>query len=292
MHKLIIRNRILILLSASVVTISAFKFYRYFDTIKSSRDNFYLAEVIQKNKISNNLTRLKLKLNESLKQDNVSSPYHVIVRDVCSQIYRYYTPISVDREHLELVYRSYKDGIISGLLDSTQVGGKVSVSGIQPTQTYVPNTVKNLVMIAGGTGILPFYQLSSQILADPKDLTNLFIAWSCHSVNDLFLKDELTTLREMHPKRLNFTIFITGEDGYNSKDILFDRINEKNIGHLRTEKLTANSSNSSHEDKTTFAIVCGPDKFCEKVIGTKFELGILSALGYKSYQMGRLWEGG
>lgn len=59
-----------------------------------------------------------------------------------------------------------------------------------------PFPVKKIVMIAGGTGIAPIYNVVSEIAKDKEDKVEIVVL-SCHrSVEDVLLKGELEKMRD------------------------------------------------------------------------------------------------
>lgn len=83
---------------------------------------------------------------------------------------RPYTPIECRPKECEFdtLIKIYPDGLMSQHVESLETGASLSIRGVSSDVTYSPNTicipgfheniqVKNLSMIAGGTGIAPCY---------------------------------------------------------------------------------------------------------------------------------------
>jgi cytochrome-b5 reductase len=68
--------------------------------------------------------------------------------------------------------------------------------------------VKNLSMIAGGTGITPCYQIIKAVLNNPDDKTKINLVYSNTTQEDILLKEELQNLQKSHPDRfkVHFTL--------------------------------------------------------------------------------------
>ena len=81
---------------------------------------------------------------------------HIAIRHSANgkQIARSYTPTSSnkDRGRLELTIKIYPDGALTPYLKSLNIGDKVDIRGPKGEMKYHKNLVKDLGMIAGGTG--------------------------------------------------------------------------------------------------------------------------------------------
>lgn len=75
---------------------------------------------------------------------------------------RSYTPVSnnSDPGELRLVIKIYSDGELTGKdLKNLQVGDQVEIRGPKGAMRYRKGMVKEIGMVAGGTGIIPMYQV-------------------------------------------------------------------------------------------------------------------------------------
>lgn len=121
------------------------------------------------------------------------------------EVTRSYTPISSDDDEgfFELLVKTYPKGNISKYLDNISLYEHVKVKGPKGRLQYKPNMVKNIGMIAGGTGIAPMLQVVSAIVRNPEDLTNVFLIFANVTHDDILLKEEIDNLAEKYP---NFKI--------------------------------------------------------------------------------------
>jgi len=126
---------------------------------------------------------------------------------------RAYTPISSDEDmgRFELVIKVYPEGRMTQHLKELQPSQTIAVRGPlgnleykgnsifsikrkQPngTSETVLKTVKNVGMIAGGTGITPMYQLIREICRKyPKDQTKCSLIFANKTEEDILLRDQL-----------------------------------------------------------------------------------------------------
>ncbi|KAI8826654.1 uncharacterized protein EV422DRAFT_490634, partial [Fimicolochytrium jonesii] len=120
------------------------------------------------------------------------------------EITRSYTPTSNDDEkgHFDLLIKSYPNGNLSKLFSELKLGDELKVKGPKGQFQYTPNCVKEIGMIAGGTGITPMLQIIKAVLKNPDDKTKLSLIFANVKVDDILLRDELEGLAEKNPERL------------------------------------------------------------------------------------------
>jgi len=121
-------------------------------------------------------------------------------------------PINLDEDKgiLELVVKIYfanvhpmfpQGGLMTQHLDKLKIGDTVKIKGPTGHVLYHgkghftingnPMKVKQVSMVAGGTGITPMYQLISSIVQDPGDQTQISLIFSNKTVDDILLRKEL-----------------------------------------------------------------------------------------------------
>ena len=61
--------------------------------------------------------------------------------------------------------------------------------------------VKQVSMIAGGTGITPMLQLVRAVFRDPEDKTNLNLLFANQTEEDILLRNELEEVQKKYPDR-------------------------------------------------------------------------------------------
>jgi len=116
---------------------------------------------------------------------------------------------------------------VSKWLAQQAPGATVEMKGPFVKFAYTPNKWDAVGLIAGGTGITPMYQLITEILANPRDHTEVRLVYASRTPADIILKTELDALSVTHP---NFKVIYTvdapgpagwsGATGYVTKDMV------------------------------------------------------------------------
>ena len=73
---------------------------------------------------------------------------------------------------------------------------------------YTANMVREIGMLAGGTGITPMLQIIRAILKNPDDTTKVTLIYANVTIVDILLKDDLENLEKRYPEkfRLYFVV--------------------------------------------------------------------------------------
>ncbi|KAI0234305.1 NADH-cytochrome b5 reductase 3 [Lamellibrachia satsuma] len=144
-------------------------------------------------------------------------------------VIRPYTPVSSDDDkgYMDLLVKVYfknvhpkfpDGGKMTQYLENMKIGDYIDVRGpngllvyegmglfkIRPDKKTEPKDmiVKQLGMIAGGTGITPMLQVVRAALKNPKDNLKMFLLFANQTETDILLRDELDKLVEDYPDRL------------------------------------------------------------------------------------------
>ncbi|SMN22018.1 similar to Saccharomyces cerevisiae YML087C AIM33 Putative protein of unknown function, highly conserved across species and orthologous to human CYB5R4 [Maudiozyma saulgeensis] len=213
--------------------------------------------------------------------------HHVQVRAMIHgrQTIRYYTPIfpSETTKELQLMVKSYSNGTMSKYLSTLHVGQTVEIRGPfgNPTsdnnqhyplqkeiETYRKmgkesnsneETLTQLGIVAGGSGITPVLQVLHEIVTNPYHLENISLIYANETVDDILLKNELDEMAKKHPHfQIHYVLHHPpkgwkGERGYITKRMLQKYLPRYNKQH----KL----------------LVCGPLEMDELVLRYSKELG-------------------
>eukprot|EP01018_Ginkgo_biloba_P005168 Gb_23840 [translate_table: standard] len=179
---------------------------------------------------------------------------------------RAYTPVSSDDEvgFFDLLIKIYfkgvnprfpDGGLMSQYLESLPLGESVDVKGPLGHIQYQGRgnfTVhgkhkfaKKIVMLAGGTGITPLYQVIKAILKDPEDETEMYLVYANRSEDDILLRDELDEWADKHS---NFNVWY----------VINNSVREGwkySLGVMTEEILTEHIPEGSSD---TLALMCGP----------------------------------
>lgn len=124
---------------------------------------------------------------------------------------RWYTPLTRmdQRGEIEVLVRLYANGKMSQFLNNLRVGDLVEIRSCLQEYIYTPSKMKDVGMIAAGTGIAPMYQLLLNALNDPKDTTKFSLLYSNNTESRICLRKELDELARRHPDRLQLHYNLT-----------------------------------------------------------------------------------
>lgn len=184
--------------------------------------------------------------------------------------YRPYTPLKAGGRDLHMAIKVYNKGKVSSYLSSLPLGSFVRVSDFLPRKRYVPNEHKDVLLICGGTGVTPMFQLLSHVLSSDKNMTKYTLLFFNKTEEDIFIKNELEKLCR--------------NDKFRVVNVITRKI--KKTGHsgdLITEKIRE----IIKENNFDYFYSCGTPGFMEVVSGTKTKdlkqgeiSGVLKELGF------------
>ena len=196
-------------------------------------------------------------------KNTCSGTFHVQIKDDSCQIGRSYTPVYYNENEIGILVRDVKDGVLTSMLNNLGKGDQLYIRG--PFETIPEYTGKDLIMIAGGTGIYPFYQLIKQLNGKDVKMKLLYLN---KNQQEILLKRELEILKSDNP---NLEIKYYTNDG-------------KIYPRFKKEDLAVTDSD---------VLVCGSDAFVEHMAGRKdgdeqgVYGGVLKELGFDSK---RVWK--
>jgi len=145
---------------------------------------------------------------------------------------------------------------------------------------YAPNAWASVGMVAGGTGITPMYQLLLEMLANPRDRTEIRLVYGCRTEEDIILRHELDALAAAYP---NFKVLYT----LSKPSAAWQGA----VGHITKATLASFLPPPQEQDKTK-VLVSGPPAFMAALCGDKKSpsdqgplVGALSELKYAPSQV-------
>ncbi|GAD92810.1 hypothetical protein AN0432.2 [Paecilomyces variotii No. 5] len=202
--------------------------------------------------------------------------------DGSKPILRPYTPTN-DEDipgYLELVVKRYPNGPMSEHLHSMNVGQRLNFKGPLPKYPWEANKHDHVVLLAGGTGITPMYQLARHIFKNPEDKTKVTLVFGNVTEQDILLKREWEDLENTYPQRFKAFYVLdnpppewTGGKGYITKELLKTVLPEPKEENIKI-------------------FVCGPPAMYKALSGPKVSpkdqgelTGILKELGYSQDQV-------
>lgn len=187
------------------------------------------------------------------------------------KISRPYTPISRKAEHengiFTVIISLAPHGKMSQFIAKLAISDIVFWRGPYKEFDYHRNTFERILLIGGGTGVVPLYNISKAIVEDDKDDTQLNFMCAFKTVKHILLRKELSQLKDYW--NFQVRIFISNQEEMNFKpnyneSVTFERIEESMVlAEVR-----------KYEKNNLLAIISGPDSFnkCMKNYLLKFGL--------------------
>lgn len=143
-------------------------------------------------------------------------------------VFRPYTPVS-DNDvpgTMTFMVKRYPGGKGSGKMHSLVPGDTMRFKPLEEFK-YEPNSHNSILLIAGGSGITPLYQLTRSILKNPADKTKLSLVYANNTEEDILLKKEFEELEQKFPERFQKVFVVQKppqgsdyESGYVSQQML------------------------------------------------------------------------
>ncbi|KAJ2777477.1 hypothetical protein GGI15_004484 [Coemansia interrupta] len=196
---------------------------------------------------------------------------------------RPYTPVSEQhaRGHFDLVIKRYPDGKMSNHIHSLVPGDVLEIKGPIPKFPYKNGALKEIGLVAGGSGITPMVQLIQHVLSDPNDNTKLTLVFANKSEDDIILRSTLDEFAKKHPDQFKVHYVV---DKASSADWKGD------VGYITKDLVKKYMPAASAEG--VLVGICGPVPMLKSISGTKApdysqgEVGgIFKELGYTSQQV-------
>jgi len=160
-------------------------------------------------------------------------------------------------DEITLTIKICGDGNFTKEVDNLKVGDFVNIEGPYGSFTFDGSTDKNIVLIAGGSGISTLHSIMRFIL-DNGYKNKIKLLYSTKTPEEITYKKEIEELRN---KRDNFDALIT-----------ITNENEEWKGHKG--RLTKSELDVHIEDKESLIYICGPLGFVNFIIEKLKEIGI------------------
>ncbi|CAC9512192.1 putative nitrate reductase [Leishmania infantum JPCM5] len=200
---------------------------------------------------------------------------------------RFYTPFKTGATSFTICMKHYPNGRTSGYFFDLKEGDEVFFDGPLPPSWHLNTDAavqraapeeRHVVLIAGGTGIVPLYSISSDALET--QLSSVTFVCSVRTPDDLILATELRRLASRYSTALpiqKHTLRIV---------LLFSRASPQDISVEATSfashvlcggRLTAESFKGTEIRPAQAVVVCGPPTFNDAVAAAVLEAGICTA---------------
>ena len=126
------------------------------------------------------------------------------------------SPASALKGEYQITVKRINDGFVSDyILDNWSVGDKVTAYAPEGNLIYNPlRDAKNVVGIAGGSGITPFLSIARAIAQGDEDCT-LTLLYGCRTSDEILFKAELDSLSKKNEKiNVVYVLSHSDEEGY------------------------------------------------------------------------------
>jgi cytochrome-b5 reductase len=197
-------------------------------------------KLVKKTQLTHNTARYRFGLPKETDCLGLPIGQHISIQANIDgkNVMRSYTPTSLDNDkgYFELVVKTYPQGNISKYLAGLKEGDSVQVRGPKGKFVYEKNLSPHLLMIAGGTGITPMFQIIKSSLADPTDKTQLALVYANVEETDILLRQELDQLAAASNGRLKIYHVLNkvpaswaGGEGFITKEIIANHMHNGGV---------------------------------------------------------------
>jgi len=222
---------------------------------------FPLAEKLD---LSHDTIRFVFKLPHENSVLGLPTGQHIAIRHEVDnkQIARSYTPTSSnkDRGRLELTIKVYPDGKLTPWLKSLNIGDTVEIRGPKGEMKYHKNLVKEMGMIAGGTGITPMFQIVRRICEDPRDDTKTTLLYANKTEADILMRKELDEFAAKYEQFRVHYVLSSPPDGW-----------QGGTGRVNKQMIDQHLPAPAGDD--TKVLVCGPDPMMKAMVNALEDRG-------------------
>ncbi|KAF8559056.1 ferredoxin reductase-like protein, partial [Imleria badia] len=242
--------------------------------------------------------------------------YSIFIKDSDIQVERPYTPLEgIDENgHMKLWVKKYEHGEVGRWLHSRRVGDSIEIRG--PVKTWSSlwqdGHWDQVVMISGGTGITPFYQLLHSVFTTSDTSLNarFTLLHASRSLADLppsSMIQSLTTHSQKYPDRFQFHLFsdstndtseshtLNIQRGRIGKSVIQDALQLTHSTPWWRRLLGTSAPTPLAPEKRVLVLVCGPEGMVSAIAGPYGRNnsqgkvgGILGELGLQSHQVWKL----
>lgn len=189
--------------------------------------------LVKKDQLSPNVYRFVFALPKPTDVLGLPTGQHIAIRaDIGGKsVSRSYTPTSNDTDpgRIELVVKVYPGGLLTNYLAGLKIGDEVEIRGPKGAMKYNKAYSKHILMVAGGTGITPMYQLIRTICTDVEDNTTISLLYANNKEEDILLKEDLDAFAAKCPRKFKVHYVLAkapanwkGGVGFVTKEIIQD----------------------------------------------------------------------
>ncbi|KDQ64656.1 hypothetical protein JAAARDRAFT_187966 [Jaapia argillacea MUCL 33604] len=291
------------------------------DDIPISPSHFTPATLLSSETTGPNSKLLTLKLPTHLVPfpEDLNPVWSIYMKDSDIQVERPYTPLEgIDKQGIMKFWiKRYVDGEVGKWLHSKNVGDSIEIRGPVPTWAWREGEYDELVMISGGTGITPMYQLIHHLLINQKStpststprITLLHSSRTPVELPPPEILQPLKSLAAAQPERFKFHLFVDSPGNLSSP--ASHNLQVSRIGTSAVQKALGLSQGSSWFKRKSSAeatkidreklgkrvlfLVSGPDRTVAAIAGPMGRNlsqgdvgGILGEMGFTSQDVWKL----
>ncbi|KIY65430.1 ferredoxin reductase-like protein [Cylindrobasidium torrendii FP15055 ss-10] len=239
---------------------------------------------------------------------NESAPktiWSVFIKDDDIQVERPYTPLEGIDENGQMKFwvKRYKNGEVARWLHSKRQGDQIELRG--PLQTFHWDEEKawdDVVMISGGTGITPFYQLFHEyVRRNPTSKTRFTLLHASRTPSELPPPSILRPMLEHPNQNMTVRLFVSSLDsqtppfGVTTIGHIDRKAVQDSLGMTTTWKQFLTGQSPQKPDRRIMFLVCGPESMISAIAGPYGRnysqgpvAGILGELGFTSSEVRKL----
>eukprot|EP00762_Andalucia_godoyi_P002494 ANDGO_02709.mRNA.1 NADH-cytochrome b5 reductase 2 len=214
--------------------------------------------------------------------------WHVSVRlPEFPHIVRDYTPTSTWKQCLsdrtiDLLIKKYQEGEFTSVLERHAKEGTTLL--VSPPQVTVHTLLqRKLLLLGGGTGIVPLYQIVRRVLSDDNFQDHaVSVIVSQRTREDLLLWDELLDLQQKHSGRLRIFACLSDTTRNSSSDELLQNGVSFHSGRISSQLISWSMEflDVSQDDgaQAVKCVICGPSGFLDHAESLVSAVGISDPL--------------
>lgn len=158
----------------------------------------------------------------------------------------------LQKKFIDITFRVYWQGRLTPHLYNLKKGNRINIDGPYGDFVFTDN-MKNVVFIAGGTGIVPFMSMLRYI-RDKNLKPKISLLYSCRTKKDIIFKEELYKICQQ--LSINYYLTLTRDETWKG-----------NKGRIRKEIL-------EKQDPSATFFVCGPPQMVADIKKIVSDLGV------------------
>ena len=132
--------------------------------------------------------------------------------ETSKNVVRCFTPIVPDQEEcrgqMYILIKCYEDGRMSRYIRTLKQDDEIEIKGPIRSLEYYKGKYERIVLIGGGSGITPLWQVVEAIIKDPSDGTKMCLIYQNRFEKDILMRSELDDMASRHPNKFRVSTFV------------------------------------------------------------------------------------